>query len=562
MNAQWKRHAVLFLASQAVSIFGSTLVELAIIWHITLTTRSGAMMTLAVLCGVLPTVLISPLAGVWADRYSRRMVIALSDSLVALCTLVLVFLLRSGYDGLWLLLVASAVRAAGEGVQLPAVNAWLPQLVPQEYLARVNALLSMIQSATNLLAPLLSAALLAVASLELIFLADVVTAAVAVTILLLFLRWPEPRHRRPPKPAGYWHDLRSGLAYVAAHRYLKAFFLLGSLFFVLLGPVAYLSPLQVARSYGDEVWRLSALEMGYAVGMLAGGSLMATWGGFPNRLYDMALAVVVHGVGTFILGLPPSFSVYIALMGALGVMMPLFTTSATTLLQERVEEAYRGRVFSVHTLMSGTLMPLSVLVYGPLADVVSLELLMRLTGAGMAALGLAMLGSRPLLRAGRLEETAADGSKETADAEPRGERPHGQEAARNDQRDERAEKPDVGKPGPSSEADGDVCFVRLQDWLDVPARTLEPDEALAVLLERYLHAYGPATLQDFCYWSGVTVQRARKALTRLDGAVVEAGGRLSRRDEDARTGIAIGTARQGRGPRSLLYEGARILCGN
>jgi len=417
MNDQWKRNATLFLASQAVSLFGSTLVELAIIWQITLTTQSGSMMTLFVLLGVLPTVLISPLAGVWADRYSRRRVIAVSDALVAGCTLVLAVLLWSGYDGVWLLLAASAIRALGEGIQLPALNALLPQFVPLEHLTRVNAALSMIQSGTNLLAPLLSAALLAATSIQVIFLVDVFTAVVAVAILLLFLRVPEHRREENKDEPGYLADLRSGMAYVARHRYLKAFFVFASLFFVLLGPIAYLSPLQVARTYGDEVWRLSALEIGYAVGMMVGGFLMAAWGGFPNRLYDMALSVLVHGVCTLLLGLPPSFSLYLALMGAVGVIMPLYSTSSTTLLQERVEEEYQGRVFSVHSIVSSSLMPLSVAVYGPLADVVPVEALMTATGAGMVVLSLVMLGSRPLRQAGRRAEPSRSGREGTAKLE-------------------------------------------------------------------------------------------------------------------------------------------------
>ena len=77
----------------------------------------------------------------------------------------------------------------------------------------------------------------------------------------------------------------------------------------------------------------------------------------------------------------------------------------------------------------------------------------------------------------------------------------------------------AGKVVYGPEQDGEVRFVRAEDWVDVPAAKMDPDEALAVLLERYLRAYSPARIQDFVYWSGVTAARARAALARLEGRV-------------------------------------------
>ena len=193
---QLERNVTLFLASQAISLFGSALVQLAITWYITLTTQSGSMMTISIVCGFLPTLFVSPFAGVWADRFDRKLLIVVADSLIALCTLILAILFFMGYDSVWLLFVASAIRSLGAGIQMPAVGAFLPQFVPQEMLTKVNAINGTIQSTMTLLSPMLSAALLTVASIEAIFFVDVVTAALAVTILLGFLR--VPTHRPGP----------------------------------------------------------------------------------------------------------------------------------------------------------------------------------------------------------------------------------------------------------------------------------------------------------------------------------------------------------------------------
>ena len=126
-NGHWKRHAILFLASQNISLFGSMLVQYAILWHITLTTQSGVMMTISILCGFIPTLIISPFAGVWADRFDRKAVIIIADALIAITTLGMAVAFHLGLDELWQLFAVLAIRSFGTGVQTPAVSALLPR---------------------------------------------------------------------------------------------------------------------------------------------------------------------------------------------------------------------------------------------------------------------------------------------------------------------------------------------------------------------------------------------------------------------------------------------------
>ena len=238
------------------------------------------------------------------------------------------------------------------------------------------------------------------ASIEAIFFVDVVTAAIAITILLVFLRVPTHQRALEGARTGYFADLREGIAYIARHDYLKAFFFFNSLFFLFLGPMAFLTPLQVARSFGEEVWRLSAIEVGFSLGMMVGGVLVAWWGGFRNKVHSMALANLTFGLCTVIIGIPPAFWIYIALMGIVGVAVPLFNTPATVLLQEKVEDAFLGRIFGVNTMIASSLMPLSMLVYGPLADIYAVESLLLCTGTLVVVQSLLMLANRALRRAG------------------------------------------------------------------------------------------------------------------------------------------------------------------
>ena len=153
--------------------------------------QSGSMMTLSIICGFLPTLFVSPFAGVWADRYDRKVLIVLADSLIALCTLILAVLFLAGFKFVWLLFVASAIRSLGQESNACG-SMILPQFVPQENLTKVNAINRTIQSSMTLLSPMLSATLLTVASIEAIFFIDVVTAAIAIAILLAFCAFLRP----------------------------------------------------------------------------------------------------------------------------------------------------------------------------------------------------------------------------------------------------------------------------------------------------------------------------------------------------------------------------------
>ena len=223
INKSWYKNIILFLASQNISLFGSMLVQYAITWYITLETKSGIMMTISIICGFLPTFFISPFAGVWADRYNRKVIIALSDSMIAIATLILAMLFFSGYDAVWLLFMVSAIRALGSGIQMPAIGAILPQLVPKDKLTKVNGTNSSIQSMVALVSPVLSGALLTMARIEVIFFIDVITAAVAVLILLLFLHVPVHTKALKKQRITYFGDMREGINYIKNYKSSRIF---------------------------------------------------------------------------------------------------------------------------------------------------------------------------------------------------------------------------------------------------------------------------------------------------------------------------------------------------
>lgn len=250
------------------------------------------------------------------------------------------------------------------------------------------------------ISPIVSAALLTWTSIEIIFFIDVATALVAIFVLLM-LKIPMHEKASDYQPTSYFADMREGLKYIQNTPFLKTFFLLVAIFLLLMAPAAFLTPLQVVRSFGDEVWRLTAIEIAFSVGMMAGGGILAAWGGFSNKLHTMAFAGAIMGACTLALGVVPNFWIYLLFMAAFGVAMPMYNTPATVLLQEKVDENYLGRIFGVFGMITTSFMPLGMLLFGPIADIIEIEWLLIGTGALIVVLALVLSKNKVLLEAGK-----------------------------------------------------------------------------------------------------------------------------------------------------------------
>ena len=375
--------------------------QFAITWHIALETRSGLIMTLSIICGYAPNLLLSPFAGVWADRYNRKMLMIVSDALIALSTLVMAILFMMGYGSVWMLLVVSAVRSFGTSIQTPAVSAFLPQILPTEKLTRVNAANQTIMSVMMLLSPVVSGALLSVSPIGSIFFIDVITAIIAIAILLFFLHVPAHARAMEKQKTTYFADLRGGLMYISQHRFLKAFFLFLAIDAFLTAPAIFLPTLQVPRAFGDEVWRLTVMEITFSVGMMLGGLVMTAWGGFKNRYHTIIVANMVLSLFLIALGVAPDYWIYISVIGILGLFIPMYNTPITVILQEKIEDDFRGRVFSVMGMISGSVTPLSMVIFGPLSDMISIKSILIVSGIGLVILTFFMMRSKVLLEAGK-----------------------------------------------------------------------------------------------------------------------------------------------------------------
>lgn len=396
----WKRRTALFFISQGVTLFGSSIVQFAIVWYVTLTTASGAWVAALTVCSFLPQTLISFVSGAWADRHSKKMLIILSDAAIAASTLALFLLIpaiKNETSVLSALLVASVIRSVGAGIQMPAVGAMTPVLVPEEHLMRANGVNATLQSVIQFASPAAAGAILSLGSLRMSLLVDIATAVVGIGLLSCLAL---PKHIAPVGEApSIFSDVKSGLRYVRSSSFLLKLLLLYGAFILLSVPGGFLAALLVTRVYGGTYLNLTIVELVGFAGMAAGGLLLGVWGGFRSRTATLLTGIAACGLLTVGLGLSRNFVLYLGIMLFLGVAITMAQTAVTTLVQERAEASMQGRVFGLTGAMYSGFLLLGMSVFGPLADRVSLPLLMILTGGALALIALLFLLNKPFRKA-------------------------------------------------------------------------------------------------------------------------------------------------------------------
>lgn len=380
----WKTSIFSFMTAQTISLFGSSLVQYAIVWYITMTTTSGKMLTLSTICGFLPQLIVSLFAGVWIDKYDRKKIIMLSDTLIALATLSLAVSFFMGYANMGLLFAVLAVRSFGTGIQTPAVNAVIPQIVPKDKLMKYSGINSTLSSLIMFISPAVSGAVLSVAPFEVILLIDVVTAIVGVLITSTISI--APYERKVEKDASPMEELKKGFSYLKQNRFVKRLLIFQIVILFLISPSAFLTPLLVNRTFGAEVWRLSVGQMTYSLGMVIGGILIASWGGFHKKINTTISAGAFYGLMMAGMALSPVFIVYLICNTLIGITSPCYNAPITVTIQEQVAPHMQGRIFSFMQISTSCALPLGMLLFGPLADVLPIQSLFLLSGIAVVVI--------------------------------------------------------------------------------------------------------------------------------------------------------------------------------
>lgn len=375
----WKRNFFALWGGQAISLFGSALVQFALVWWLTQKTNSATVLALASLVALVPDVLLGPVAGVLVDRWNRRLVMLASDSLVALATIGLAVLFATGVIQIWHVYALLAVRSVAGAFQYPALQASTSLMVPKEQLARVAGFNQMLRGGMTIVAPPAGALLLTLLPMQGVLAVDVVTVLFGIAPLM-FIAIPQPPHAPTETGAAQPRaslsgEFRAGLRYVWAWPGLLMILLMATLINFLLTPASALLPILVTKHFGGAAWHLATLESVFGIGVVVGGLALGAWGGFKRQIYTSLMGLIGIGAGFMLIGFTPANAFGLVLVAAFvaAVMQVMANGPLMAVLQATVAPEMQGRVFTLVGSVAGAMSPLSLLVAGPIADALGVQ---------------------------------------------------------------------------------------------------------------------------------------------------------------------------------------------
>ncbi len=372
---RWAPRFFTIWIGQQLSWIGSRAGGFALVWWLTEETGSAQVLATATLWLILPTVLLGPVAGTYVDRWNRRLTILISDTFIALVSLLLAYLFWSGKMQVWHVYVVIMARAVGGAFHGPAMSASTTLLVPTRHLTRIAGLNQSMLGAIQVLGPPLGALLISILPLHGVMLIDVGTAAFAI-IPLLFLQIPQPETQPGEAGESIFTSIRVAFRFVWRHRGIFYIAALAGFMNFIINPVFVLLPLLVTQHFGGEAFHLGWLQSASGIGLIVGGFLLSVWGGTRRKVVTMYVGGGLQGLALALLGAVPSnwFPVAVAAMGANGLLNSFYNGPISAVIQATVPPEMQGRVFTLLTSICQGVYPISLLILGPTVELIGLRM--------------------------------------------------------------------------------------------------------------------------------------------------------------------------------------------
>ncbi|MFF8436296.1 non-ribosomal peptide synthetase/MFS transporter [Streptomyces bacillaris] len=346
---------------QLITITGSALTEFALPVWIYMETGSMGKYALYAVIGMLPGILVGPLAGAVVDRLDRRRVMLAASAVAGSTQGALLTLLLSGNLASWHIYVLLGMLSVALTFQRLAYASSVPQLVPKRYLGHANGITQMAFGFAQFIVPLAAVALMAGIGLKGILILDVTGYAVAITVLLI-VKFPKtlPWTRRESLVA----EIKNGFAYSWKNRGFRAMLLWFAALNIFLSPLFLLvTPLVLSFDSLESVARVAVAG---GAGAILGGIAMGFWGGPKrNRMQGMLGLAGLLAVASALVGVRADL--WIIGIGAFGMSCALSMVNGvyTTIVQIKVPQRFHGRVFALNTLVAWSTLPIGHGIIAP-----------------------------------------------------------------------------------------------------------------------------------------------------------------------------------------------------
>ena len=396
----WKKLFFVIWGGQAFSIFGSNLIEFSLIWYLTDKTGSATVLSLNMLFYLLPVLILSPFAGALVDRWNRRKVMILADTFIAFTTFLILGMFYWQMIQPWHIYIVIFLRSSAGLFHYTAMQASTSLMVPEEQLNRVNGLNMALRGSMNIIAPPIGAILIETIAMHEILMIDVFTALLAI-LPLLFVMIPQPANGKTEQVtlSELKSDIRDGFRYAMNWKGMMQIMLISMLVNFAFNPINALMPLVVKKHFLGGALQLSWIEMAIGIGIVVGGVTLSIWGGFKKRINTIMLCLGLTGLGFAAIGYLPTNGIYycVVIMFMIGIVLPFIDGLIVPIIQSKGSPEYQGRLMTLLSSSSKVLVPVSMLIAGPVADQFGVLFWYRYGGLMILALTIIFIFSPALM---------------------------------------------------------------------------------------------------------------------------------------------------------------------
>ncbi|WP_423363050.1 MFS transporter [Mycoplasma sp. P36-A1] len=369
----FKKTFIKVYSGQAFSIVSSSVVQFALIWYITLQTKSGLYVSLATLAAFLPQGIIGIYAGSVVDKYNRKNIMIYADMFVAIMSLLLLILSNIYTLSIPMILIFLMLRSIGTAFHEPALQASVPLIVPTEKLLKYNSYVNMINSTSNIISPMIASFLLAVANINFIIAFDILGAIIAISMIKIS-DIPNVVHEHFKKES-YIDSMKQGLSIVKNNKVLKVIFINGLCFTILYMPITSLFPLLINQQFLKDESGIAIVQASYGIGMLLGAIVVTKLKIFRILLRNLSIATILISISLFISYFlnVDQFYIFIVVCLLLGMGAPIINTSVVTMIAKNVNKEYLGRIYANLSTITIIVMPIGLLISGNVADIIGVS---------------------------------------------------------------------------------------------------------------------------------------------------------------------------------------------
>lgn len=353
-------------SGELISSIGSGMTAFALSVYVYQTTGSATYVSLITLLAYLPTVLLSPLGGVLADRYDRRLLMIIGDLFSGLGLAYVLWNIQTGSDSMLPICIGVAFNAVFVALLEPSFRATITELLTEEEYARASGMVQIAGNAKFLISPALAGILLAVADIRLILLIDIGTFLITVTTVAIVRKSVGKAVKTERQSIG--REMRLGFAEINKSKGIRILIILMSFVCFFVGILQTLtSPMVLAVSNAETVGIMESL---CAVGMLLGSVFIGILGIKKNFSTVLCVAGILSGIFIALTGVNKSIFVTGAGIFLFFLALPFMNTSADVLIRKNIPNELQGRVWGIISLLSQTGTVLAYALSGVLADFV------------------------------------------------------------------------------------------------------------------------------------------------------------------------------------------------